>query len=103
VFPLGQDYHLPHHMFATVPHYRLPLLHQLLSRYNEYLEQGVVVEGYFWPIHQPQSKPTVLDVVGPAFDYGSAHEIHIDDSVLEQDKVDGAENLTAQAVHRQAS
>ena len=23
VFPMGQDYHLPHHLFATVPHYRL--------------------------------------------------------------------------------
>ena len=23
VFPMGQDYHLPHHMFCTVPHYRL--------------------------------------------------------------------------------
>ncbi|MGL5097184.1 MAG: fatty acid desaturase family protein, partial [Planctomycetia bacterium] len=28
VFPFGQDYHLPHHLFATVPHYRLPALHR---------------------------------------------------------------------------
>ena len=36
VFPLGQDYHLPHHMYATVPHYRLKRLHALLMAYLEY-------------------------------------------------------------------
>ncbi len=30
VFPMGQDYHLPHHLYATVPHYRLKRLHQIL-------------------------------------------------------------------------
>ena len=30
VFPMGQDYHLPHHLFASVPHYRLKELHELL-------------------------------------------------------------------------
>ena len=29
IFPIGQHYHLPHHLFATVPHYRLPA-HELL-------------------------------------------------------------------------
>jgi fatty acid desaturase len=91
VFPLGQDYHLPHHMFATVPHYRLKELHELLSGYPDYQQQGVVVEGYFWPKEIPQSKPTVLDIVGPKYNYGAAHEIHIDNSVLEDDVVEGME------------
>lgn len=30
VFPLGMDYHLPHHCFPMVPHYRLRALHRLL-------------------------------------------------------------------------
>src|SRR5262249_14294084 len=36
VFPMGQDYHLPHHLYATVPHYRLRQLHELLLDYPEY-------------------------------------------------------------------
>ena len=34
VFPLGQDYHLPHHVFATIPHYRLKKLHEHLMQYR---------------------------------------------------------------------
>ena len=30
VFPMGQGYHLPHHLFASVPHYRLKELHEAL-------------------------------------------------------------------------
>src|SRR5262249_7130862 len=30
VFPLGMDYHLSHHLFPLVPHYRLKELHALL-------------------------------------------------------------------------
>jgi fatty acid desaturase len=38
VFPLGQDYHLPHHMFSTIPHYRLKELHAALLDCAEYRE-----------------------------------------------------------------
>ena len=41
VFPLGQDYHLPHHLFASVPHYRLKELHEVLLQCAEYREQAV--------------------------------------------------------------
>ena len=30
VFPIGNDYHLPHHLFPMVPHYNLRKLHALL-------------------------------------------------------------------------
>ena len=88
VFPIGQDYHLPHHLFATIPHHRLRQLHELLSDYPEYKEQAVVVEGYFLPPHTPATRPTVLDVLGPDYAPRDRREVHIDDSVLEDDEVE---------------
>jgi fatty acid desaturase len=88
VFPIGQDYHLPHHLFATVPHFRLRKLHELLLEYPEYREQAVVVEGYFLPPHSPQTRPTVLDVLGPEYAPRNEYEVHIDDTVLEDDEVE---------------
>lgn len=96
VFPFGQDYHLPHHMFASVPHYRLKALHELLLQYPEYQEQAVVVEGYFLPKHRPPTKPTVLDVLGPEYDTSGAR-IYIDNSVLEDDEVDEKEAILREA------
>jgi fatty acid desaturase len=65
VFPLGMDYHLPHHLFPLVPHYRLPELHRLLEETDEYRRLGTVVEGYFWHRDPPQH-PTVLELMaGP--------------------------------------
>ncbi len=83
VFPFGMDYHLPHHMFATIPHYRLPELHKLLQDYPEYREQGVVVEGYFSKRHPDQCTPTVLEVLGPDYAPTEQHETFIDHSVVE--------------------
>ena len=88
VFPIGQDYHLPHHLFATVPHYRLRQLHEALSEYPEYREEAVVVEGYFLPPHTPQTRPTVLDVLGPDYAPRDGREVHIDNTVLEDDEVE---------------
>jgi fatty acid desaturase len=88
VFPMGQDYHLPHHLFATVPHYRLRRLHELLLDYPEYREQAVVVHGYFFPPHRPQTHPTVLDVLGPDYAPREFHGVHIDNSVLEDCEVE---------------
>jgi fatty acid desaturase len=83
VFPLGQDYHLPHHLFSSVPHYRLKELHDALMAYPEYRSQAVVVHGYFLPPH-----PTVLDVLGPEYMPPSSTPAHIDDTVLEGEQVD---------------
>ena len=87
VFPLGQDYHLPHHMFATVPHYRLRELHQLMLQYPGYEDQVTVVEGYFLPKQRPPVSPTVMDVLGPEFAPQEFHEVYIDNTVLEQQRV----------------
>ncbi len=77
VFPLGQDYHLPHHMYATVPHYRLRRLHELLMQYPEYRAEALEVHGYFVSPEKPQVHPTVVDVLGPEFAPRTA-EVHID-------------------------
>ena len=62
VFPLGMDYHLPHHLFPMVPHYRLKRLHALLEETEEYRQQATTVEGYFWHRDPPQH-PTVLELM----------------------------------------
>jgi fatty acid desaturase len=92
VFPLGQDYHLPHHLFASVPHYRLKELHEFLVQCREYREQAVEVEGYFFPYERPQTKPTVLDVVGPDY-YHKAVEVYIDNAVLDGEVVEDKDDI----------
>lgn len=63
VFPYGMDYHLPHHLYPAVPHYRLPQLHALLLEDERYRRQAVVAEGYFLPHRPPPAPPTVLDLM----------------------------------------
>jgi fatty acid desaturase len=94
VFPIGQDYHLPHHVFATVPHYRLRELHETLLTYDEYRAQAVVIEGYFLPPRRRVGTssvvkhPTVLDVLGPDYAPHNPADVFIDNSVLEGVRVD---------------
>jgi fatty acid desaturase len=61
VFPLGMDYHLPHHLFPMIPHYRLRRLHALLLTSEDYRQHATVAEGYFLQRRQPF--PTVLDLM----------------------------------------
>ncbi len=88
VFPIGQDYHLPHHMYATVPHYRLRQLHEVLLECPEYREQAVEVHGYFHSPESPPQHPTVVDVLGPRYAAREFHGVHIDNTVLEDDVVE---------------
>jgi hypothetical protein len=45
LFPLGMEYHLAHHVFPMVPHYRQRELHELLMQTEEYRRQVLIVEG----------------------------------------------------------
>lgn len=83
VFPLGQDYHLPHHMFSTIPHYRLRELHEQLEHVAEYRDKATVVEGYIWPKTRPPIRPTVVDVLGPQHAPVEFRDVYIDNSVLD--------------------
>ena len=63
IFPYGQDYHLPHHLFPTIPHYRLHQVHELAMRYPEYSKNTTLCEGFFFPTTQKHLHPTVLDLL----------------------------------------
>ena len=63
VFPIGQDYHLSHHLLPSIPHYRLKQLHKTLLDYPDYRDQGAVVEGYFLPRRRAAENPTGLNVL----------------------------------------
>ncbi len=63
VFPIGNDDHLPHHLFPLVPHYNLKKLHELLLEIPEYRENATVVRGYFVSPEKPPVHPTVLDLM----------------------------------------
>lgn len=96
VFPIGQDYHLPHHVYATVPHYRLKELHEILLDYPEYREQAVEVHGYFHSPEKPQVHPTVIDVLGGEYAAKEFHGVHIDNSVLDDCEVEEKEQIVAE-------
>lgn len=80
VFPFGMDYHTPHHMYASVPHYRLPALHEMLMEHRPYRENCVEVRNYLRPERAPIPRPTVLDVL--ADEPSKSGEIFIDESVV---------------------
>ena len=67
VFPYGQAFHLTHHLFAMVPHYRIAQVHEILMRHAPYREQVVVCRGYFFRTRGTNG-PSVLDILakGPA-------------------------------------
>lgn len=96
VFPMGQDYHLPHHMYATVPHYRLKRLHALLMQYPEYREEGLEVHGYFRSPERPQVHPTVVDVLGPEY-APRTDEVHIDAEAVSVAEFSDKEGLAREA------
>lgn len=85
VFPFGMDYHLPHHIYASVPHYKLKGLHDLLLQDPEYREKGVVVEGYFNSPHceADERNPTVLEVLCDKYAPHTPNDVFVDTETLE--------------------
>lgn len=70
VFPLGMDWHLPHHLFPMVPHYRLRELQDLLMEVPSYRDEAVIVEGYFLHRTTAAEHPTVLELMARGQDSG---------------------------------
>ncbi len=90
VFPFGMDYHLPHHIYASVPHYKLKGLHELLLQDTEYKEKGIVVEGYFNSPHGNKVEgrnPTVVEVLGEKYAPKTEGDVFVDTNTLEYAKV----------------
>lgn len=92
IFPFGMDYHLPHHMYATVPHYRLKKLHNFLMTRELYRENCQLVDNYVIPGKEKPRNPTVVEVLGP--EYASDDEtVHIDDTVLDDWEVEEKDEI----------
>ena len=66
-----------------------PILISLAGE-NDY-DEAVQVHGYFVSPERPRVHPTVLDVLGPEYAANEAHGVHIDNSVLEDCKVEEKE------------
>jgi len=59
VFVYGQDMHIPHHLYPTVPHYRLAKLHELLkANQRDYNRLVIECRGTF---KGDGDRPTILD------------------------------------------
>ena len=93
VFPIGQDFHLPHHLYSTVPHYRLKKLHAILMEYPEYQKDAINVHGYFHSPETPQIHPTVVEVLGDNYASKNFRGVHIDNTVLDDNEVEDKEGI----------
>lgn len=95
VFPFGMDYHLPHHLMAAVPHYKLKDLHELLLEKDaQYATKAQVVEG--WSGHRAdQENPSIVDVLGPEF-AASGNAAFVDDTTLDYASVNDKEAIESQ-------
>jgi fatty acid desaturase len=92
VFPLGMDYHLPHHLMAAVPHYNLKRLHELMMKDPEYAEKCRVVDG--WTGVNARGEPSIVEVLGPDFTVRN-DEIYIDEATHEEAELRDAEAVAA--------
>ncbi len=84
VMPWGMDYHLPHHLMASVPHYKLKQFHELLQRDPEYAEKAVVVEGLFGKANATTGSPTAFGALLHEHAPVKRERVHVDDAVLER-------------------
>lgn len=93
VFPWGMDYHLPHHLMASVPHYNLKRLHEILLRNPEYREKGVIVEGYFGDDENADGHATALGVLGEKYAPKALEQAYVDNATLEHADVADAAGI----------
>ena len=95
VFPFGMDYHLPHHIMAAVPHYKLKDLHELLlEKDQQYAAQARVVEGWSGRSGEKRN-PSIVDVLGPGY-APNGNAIFVDDTTLEYADVNDKEAIEKQ-------
>jgi fatty acid desaturase len=93
VFPLGMDYHLPHHLFVGVPHYKLKALHEeLLAANPEYEKNCRIVEG--WSHAQTADHPSIVDVLGPKHAVNSG-EVHVNEETIAGASVNDKKGVSA--------
>lgn len=81
VMPWGMDYHLPHHIVAGVPHYKLKRFHELLLRDPEYRAKAMVVEG-LWGTHH--GRPSAFGALLAEHAPRGGEVAHVDTAVAER-------------------
>jgi hypothetical protein len=87
------DYHLPHHLMASVPHYNLPRLHELLLADPAYRDKGVVLHGFF----TASEGPSALAALGPDHAPGAGERAYVDNAALEYAELRDAEGIALEA------
>jgi fatty acid desaturase len=97
VFPWGMEYHLPHHIYCSVPHYKLKDLHEVLLNDPDYRENGIVVHGVLG--QGGPGAPSIVEVLGPRYAM-TGQEISVQDETLELADVNDKEGI---AKHSEAS
>ena len=93
VFPLGMDYHLPHHLFVGVPHYKLKRLHKLLLTNSEYAKNCRVVDG--WMGDNGRQGPSIADVLGPKYAVAT-DDVHVNEETIANADVNDRAGVAAQ-------
>ena len=103
VLPWGMDYHLPHHLMASVPHYNLKRFHELLKRGDEYAEKAVVVEGLFGAADKTTGRPTAFGAL--LVEHAPKHRaaVYVDNAVLDDATLSGKEAVDREAELSQSS
>lgn len=97
IFPWGMDFHLPHHLYASVPHYRLRELHDILQADPEYRDKGVIVEGYLGDDDPVTGRPTAMSVIGPKHAPKSPEAAFVDDDAIAEADVKDATAIAREA------
>jgi fatty acid desaturase len=99
VFPWGMDYHLPHHLMASVPHYNLKRLHELLLKDANYREKGVVLHGFF----TSEEGPSALEALGPAHAPVKPERAYVDNAALEYADLRDAAGIAREAARSEGT
>jgi fatty acid desaturase len=87
------DYHLPHHLMASVPHYNLKRLHEHLLLDPAYREKGLVLNGFF----TSHRGPSALAALGPAHAPATRERAFVDNAALEYAEVRRPDGIAAEA------
>lgn len=93
----GMEYHRPHHIYCSVPHYRLKDLHAVLLSDPDYREKGMVVHGVLG--EGSPGAPSIVDVLGPRYSWNSP-EISVQVNTLERADINDKDGI---ARHSEAS
>jgi fatty acid desaturase len=101
VFPWGMDYHLPHHLYCSVPHYKLKALHEtLLQTDPEYREHSRTVEGVLG--QGTEERPSIFEVLGPRYAMAGG-DVSVQDDTLELADVNDKAGIARHSAASRAS